>query len=129
MKNNFKIITVVSLVILCLFLIYYFHYIVKTDVVFTHVFYLLVVISAIKNQNNITITVSDNGTGITPEILNRLFDASQIITTKGTSGEKGSGIGLLLCKEFVEKHGGKIWAESEEGKGSDFKFTLPMIID
>jgi len=50
---------------------------------------------------------------------------STIIST-GTAAEKGSGLGLILCKEFVEKQGGHIWVESAEGKGSDFKFTLPL---
>lgn len=79
-----------------------------------------------QDQLNITITVSDNGVGIDIETLNKLFDISQKFTLKGTANEKGSGLGLLLCKEFVEKHGGKIWAESEEGKGSHFKFSLPL---
>ncbi len=77
----------------------------------------------------ITITVSDNGIGIEPEKINQLFDISQMFTTSGTAQEKGTGLGLLLCKEFVEKHGGKIWVESELGKGSDFKFTMPLCID
>jgi len=77
-------------------------------------------------QTNITITVSDNGVGIEPDALNRLFDISQKITTEGTENEQGTGLGLLLCKEFVDKHSGKIWVESEVGKGSDFKFTLPI---
>lgn len=81
------------------------------------------------NHNIVTITVSDNGTGIHPDTLTKLFDISQKITTVGTANEKGTGLGLLLCKEFVEKHGGKIWVESELGKGSDFKFTLPLCND
>jgi signal transduction histidine kinase len=80
-----------------------------------------------KTPTNVTITVSDNGIGIEPKALNRLFDISHIITTCGTEKENGTGLGLLVCKELVEKHGGKIWAESELGKGSDFKFTLPFM--
>ena len=56
-------------------------------------------------------------------ILSNLFNITQK-TTLGTNNERGTGLGLMLCKEFVEKHGGKIWAESEEGKGSRFFFTL-----
>jgi len=82
-------------------------------------------ISAEQNPENVTITVSDNGVGINPEDLRKLFDFSQFQSTTGTNKEKGTGIGLLICKEFVEIHGGKIWVESEVGKGSDFKFTLP----
>jgi signal transduction histidine kinase len=83
-------------------------------------------INAEENSGNVTISVSDNGIGIKPHDLTKLFDISQVRTTTGTSEETGTGLGLLLCKEFVEKHGGKIWVESEVGKGSDFKFTLPI---
>ena len=79
-------------------------------------------INAEENSGNVTISVSDNGIGIKPDNLTKLFDISQVLTTKGTAKETGTGLGLLLCKEFVEKHGGKIWVESEVGKGSDFKF-------
>lgn len=72
------------------------------------------------------ITISDNGVGIDTGLLNKLFNIDTNITSRGTSNEKGSGLGLLLCKEFVEKLGGKIWVESIKGKGSDFKFTLPL---
>jgi signal transduction histidine kinase len=82
-------------------------------------------INAEQNSENVTISVSDNGVGIEPEDLKKLFDISQVLTTKGTAKETGTGLGLFLCKEFVEKHGGKIWVESEVGKGSDFRFTLP----
>ena len=78
------------------------------------------------NQENATIIVSDNGIGINKDTCVKLWDLSQQYITTGTAGEKGTGFGLLLCKEFVENHGGKIWVESELGKGSDFKFTLPF---
>ena len=83
-------------------------------------------INAEKDSENVTISVSDNGIGIAHDELRKLFDISEVITTKGTAEETGTGLGLLLCKEFVEKHGGKIWVESEVGKGSEFKFTLPI---
>lgn len=83
-------------------------------------------IKAEENSDNITISVSDHGIGIAHDALKKLFDISEVLTTKGTAGETGSGLGLMLCKEFVEKHNGKIWVESEEGIGSTFIFTLPI---
>jgi len=85
-----------------------------------------IVIYAVKNQNNIEVTVSDNGVGMNEETRNKLFKIDSNITTAGTADEKGSGLGLILCKEFIEKQGGEIWVESELGKGSYFKFTLPL---
>jgi signal transduction histidine kinase/Tfp pilus assembly protein PilF len=83
-------------------------------------------IKSVRSDSELIISVSDNGIGITPDNLTKLFKNSEIITTKGTADETGTGLGLLLCKEFVEIHGGKIWVESEQGKGSEFKFTLPF---
>jgi signal transduction histidine kinase/ligand-binding sensor domain-containing protein len=78
------------------------------------------------DDENVTITVSDNGTGIAKENLNNLFDFTRKFSSNGTAHEKGTGLGLIICKEFVEKHGGKIWVESEVGKGSDFIFSIPL---
>lgn len=83
------------------------------------------VYSEIEN-NQVIITVSDNGIGIEQETIPFLFNISRTKSTQGTSNEKGTGLGLLICKDFVEKHGGKIWVESEIGKGSDFKFSIPL---
>jgi signal transduction histidine kinase len=81
-------------------------------------------IYAIKNGSNITISVSDNGIGIETGLAEKIFDITQIISTRGTENESGTGLGLLICKEFVEKHGGKIVVESKPGAGSIFKFSL-----
>ncbi len=82
-------------------------------------------ISAQKLGNQIEVDISDSGIGIKQEELDKLFRLDAINTTYGTAKEKGTGIGLILCKEFIDKNGGKIWAESEVGKGSHFKFVLP----
>jgi PAS domain S-box-containing protein len=74
----------------------------------------------------IEFSVKDSGVGIKPENLKYLFKVESKFTSEGTSGEKGSGLGLSLVKEIIEKHGGKISVETEYGKGSDFKFTLPI---
>lgn len=74
----------------------------------------------------IQFSIADNGVGIKPDDLSKLFDVDSKFTSEGTAGEKGSGLGLSLVKEIVEKHGGNIWAESVYGKGSEFKFSLPI---
>jgi PAS domain S-box-containing protein len=78
-----------------------------------------------KTESAVLIYVSDNGTGIKPEDLVNLFDIKNIHTTKGTEEEGGTGLGLIICKEFVERHGGTIAVESEYGKGSKFWVSLP----
>jgi len=86
-------------------------------------------ISAEIIDSGIIISVKDTGIGISQADISKMFDISQVYTTKGTHDEKGTGLGLLICKEFVEKHGGKIWADSEYGKGATFRFSLPYIAD
>jgi two-component system, sensor histidine kinase and response regulator len=78
-----------------------------------------------ENDDNLIIIVEDDGVGIKEDIIEKLFRIDSHITTKGTDKEKGTGLGLILCKEFIEKHNGTIWVESEIEKGSEFKFTLP----
>ncbi|MEX2235560.1 MAG: tetratricopeptide repeat-containing sensor histidine kinase [Cyclobacteriaceae bacterium] len=84
-----------------------------------------VVIGAKDHDNEWLITVKDNGVGMNDDVLKILFDKTAPYTTRGTANEKGTGLGLILCKEFVEKNGGKIFVESEVGKGSKFSFTIP----
>ncbi|MDH4090294.1 MAG: tetratricopeptide repeat protein [Cyclobacteriaceae bacterium] len=84
-----------------------------------------VIVNAKDNGDEWLISVTDNGVGINPEVLAMLFDKTAPYTTRGTANEKGTGLGLILCKEFIEKNGGKIWVESEVDKGSSFHFTLP----
>ena len=78
------------------------------------------------NQKYIEIIVKDSGLGISKEMQSKLFDISENISKKGTNNEKGTGLGLILCKEFAEKHGGEIKLKSELGKGSSFIFALPV---
>ena len=73
----------------------------------------------------IAVSVTDTGVGMTDEVKDKLFRIDVNVTNIGTSGEKGTGLGLILCKEFVEKMGGRIWVDSKSGEGSTFSFTLP----
>ncbi len=84
-----------------------------------------IVIAAKRNNDMLQITVSDNGIGIREEMQAKLFNMSENFSTTGTSEEKGTGLGLIICREFAEKHGGKIWVESTPEIGSNFHFTLP----
>ncbi len=82
-------------------------------------------IAAKKDIHETIISVIDNGVGMDSELSNSLFTLDLSLTQPGTKGEKGTGLGLLLCKEFVERHGGKIWVTSTPGKGSIFSFSIP----
>jgi len=86
-----------------------------------------IAIKAVQSQEPrfIELTVSDTGVGIAEENIPKIFSIESKFTTLGTNGEKGTGLGLSLVREIVEKHGGKIWVESELDKGTDFKFWLP----
>jgi signal transduction histidine kinase len=84
-----------------------------------------IVISANSGNKFIEISVKDNGIGMTEETKNRLFNLGNSVSKNGTAGEKGTGLGLLLCKEFIDKHNCRISVESEIGNGTTFKFTLP----
>ncbi|WP_276169067.1 PAS domain-containing sensor histidine kinase [Zobellia alginiliquefaciens] len=83
-------------------------------------------LSTALSDTHVEVTVSDNGVGMSSDTCKRLFGINTNMACVGTADEKGSGFGLVLCKEFVEKLGGKIWAESTLGEGSDFKFTVPL---
>ena len=76
-------------------------------------------------DNLIEIKIIDSGIGMTPEIKNKLFQINEKTSRPGTEGEASTGLGLLLCKEFIEKNGGKISVESEVGKGSTFCLMIP----
>ena len=84
-------------------------------------------VNALDKDGFIKISVADNGVGLTQEDISKLFRVEIDHKTIGESEEKGTGIGLILCKEFVTKNGGEIWVESEYGTGSTFSFTLPKV--
>lgn len=85
-----------------------------------------IVISAEQNEKQMIVSVADNGVGMRNEDIDKLFRIDYSHSTMGTNNESGTGLGLLLCKELVEMQGGKIWIESEIGKGSVFRFSIPF---
>jgi PAS domain S-box-containing protein len=85
-----------------------------------------ITISAIPLGNKIQFSVNDNGVGISQENISLLFNNHSNLTTFGTSGEKGTGLGLNLCRDFVLRHGGEIWVESRINEGSTFYFSIPQ---
>ena len=85
-------------------------------------------IASKEENDHYVISISDDGVGIAPEVQSILFEKTSGYSTRGTANEKGTGLGLILCKEFVEKNGGTIWLESKEGKGSTFYFTVKKAV-
>jgi PAS domain S-box-containing protein len=84
-----------------------------------------ITISSTDKNKFLEVSISDTGVGISPELLPRIFHFEEFHTTAGTEGELGTGLGLIICHEFIKKHGGDISVRSEPGKGSVFSFTLP----
>jgi len=80
-------------------------------------------------EDFVSITVTDTGIGMSKETLNKLFKKDEHFTTQGTNNEAGTGLGLFPCKDFVEANAGKLSVESEEGKGTSFKFDLPLVVE
>jgi len=81
--------------------------------------------AVLQDQGMVRLNITDTGVGIANENLDKLFRLDNMYSTKGTNGEKGAGLGLILCKEFVEKNNGTISVTSQPGKGSTFTITLP----
>lgn len=86
-------------------------------------------ISTIQDKNMVEVSIIDNGVGISEEEIKDLFSIDVKNTHKGTANETGSGLGLVLCKDFVEKQGGKIWVNSTLGKGTEFVFSIPLWLE
>ena len=104
-----------------------FRNLISNAIKYTHKNGSIVISSKIQQENNfIEISVMDTGVGIPKDKIDDLFRLDKDMLSKGTENESGTGLGLVLCKEFVEKHGGKIWVKSEVNKGSNFIFTLPI---
>jgi signal transduction histidine kinase len=85
-----------------------------------------IVVSAKQEKDQLVVMVADNGVGIKKSVLNKLFAIEENYSTSGTQNEKGTGLGLIMCKDFIERHGGEIWVESDPGNGSTFYFTIPQ---
>jgi signal transduction histidine kinase len=94
-----------------------------------------VIISATEHDKNVIFSVADSGIGISKDRLDKLFKIDKSFSTEGTDKEKGTGLGLILCREFIDKHGGRIWAEStgwdisaeKNSGGSTFSFSIPAV--
>ena len=84
------------------------------------------ILSQVDTENNIEISIKDNGIGMSEKIIQNLFSLSEKINRKGTDNEESSGLGLLLVKEYLDKHNGKTSVISQEGVGSTFIITLPL---
>ncbi|MGD2088884.1 MAG: HAMP domain-containing sensor histidine kinase [Candidatus Aminicenantes bacterium] len=87
-----------------------------------------VTIKAANKNQWVEISVTDTGTGMPKDVKNNLFKIDRTVSTPGTEGEKGTGLGLIICKEFIQKHGGQIRVNTKLNQGTTFSFTLPVSI-
>jgi signal transduction histidine kinase len=87
-----------------------------------------VTLSARQNDHQIEVSIADTGIGIPEKNLAKLFRIDTMYHKRGTSGEAGTGLGLILCRDLLEQNGGNIWVHSEVDKGTNFTFTLPQVI-
>ncbi|MCK9639259.1 MAG: PAS domain-containing sensor histidine kinase [Prolixibacteraceae bacterium] len=85
-----------------------------------------IIISAEQLSKDLVISIKDSGIGLSGDSIQKLFHLDENQSTPGTQNEKGTGLGLILCHDFVSKHNGKLWVESESEKGSNFKFSIPI---
>ncbi|MGE5420012.1 MAG: ATP-binding protein [Chloroflexota bacterium] len=85
-----------------------------------------IIINASEKNNNLHVGVTDTGIGMSRDLAEKLFRFDATVSNPGTHNEKGTGLGMILCKDFISKHDGEIWVESSPGKGSTFFFTLPL---
>ena len=92
---------------------------------FTHNEGKITISAHVTTNSSVEISITDTGIGMNKNIIDNLFRLDANIGRKGTEGEPSTGLGLIICKDFIEKHGGRFWVESEVGKGSTFRFTLP----
>ena len=79
------------------------------------------------DEGYLTVFIKDTGVGMPQDKIDKLFKIDENVSSEGTNNEKGTGLGLILCKEFIDKHSGRIWIESEEGNGTTFFFTVPLV--
>lgn len=86
----------------------------------------LISVSVEEKENNIQVLIKDNGVGIDKENIEKLFNITEKFSMQGTEQEEGNGLGLILCKEFIDLHKGEIWVESKKGEGTTFTFSLPI---
>jgi signal transduction histidine kinase len=86
----------------------------------------MIYIEADSDKSNLKVAVSDTGIGLKKSEISKLFRIESEFSRKGTNNEGGTGLGLILCKEFIEKHNGEIWVESEYRNGSTFHFSIPV---
>jgi signal transduction histidine kinase len=85
-----------------------------------------VILNSDIKDDHVIVSIRDDGIGIEPELIDKLIKSPEDFQTSGTLGERGSGLGISICKTFLESHNGKIWAESSFGEGTTFYFSLPL---